>query len=76
MLKMNHPSVILECTTRAASCGEKEKKFASQIKQLYFFNTDYDTQFDTVGHEEITKYKFCFDHQIVIKCGIGKCKEI
>ena len=34
ILKMNHPSFILECTTRAPSSSEKEKKFASQIKQL------------------------------------------
>ena len=53
-----------ECTTRAPSSGEKANKFASQIKQ-FFCDTYYDTQFDTVGNEEITKYK-CK----VIKCWI------
>ena len=64
ILKMNHPSFILECTTRTPSSGEKANKFASQIKQ-FFCDTYYDTQFDTVGNEEITKYK-CE----VIKCWI------
>ena len=36
ILKMNHPSFILECTTRAPSSGEKANKFASQIKQKFF----------------------------------------
>ena len=35
ILKMNHPSFILECTTRAPSSGEKANKFASHIKQFF-----------------------------------------
>ena len=63
ILKMNNPSFTLECTTRAPSSGEKENEFASQ---LYFLShLIYDTQFDTVGNEEITKYK-CKE----IKCWI------
>ena len=36
--KMNHPSFILECTTRAPSSGEKANKFASQIKQFFLWH--------------------------------------
>ena len=44
ILKMTHPSSILECTTRAPSIGERETKFASQIKQLLWHTVEAELQ--------------------------------
>ena len=44
ILKMTHPSSILECTTRAPSISEREKKFASQIKQLLWHTDEAELQ--------------------------------
>ena len=44
ILKMTHPSSKLEYTTRAPSIGEREKKFASQIKQLLWHTVESELQ--------------------------------